>query len=45
MRKARYVYRYQQALNKFHITKEVWALQLAYAGCLTGGSKDDDRVA
>jgi hypothetical protein len=34
MRKARYVYRYQQALNKFHITKEVWALQLSLGNIL-----------
>jgi hypothetical protein len=29
MRKVRYVYRYQQAFNKFHIAKEFWVLLLS----------------
>jgi hypothetical protein len=34
MRKVRYVYRYQQECNTFHITKEVWALQLSLGNIL-----------
>ena len=34
MRKVRYAYRYQQECNTFHITKEVWALQLSLGNFL-----------
>jgi hypothetical protein len=33
-RRVRYVYQYQQERNKFHITKEVWALQLSLGNIL-----------